>query len=198
MRDLQEALYFLVGHVLSRSAVNQVTLQVQQRLDTQRQVPLVKTPAILLVDGVWVDIQYTIDEFKLDQAGHQRQCRQAEERVILVAMAVWEDGSYSILHYEIASVESEATWSTFFDHLIARKLDPEAVTLVVSDGTTGLPAAMAKKLPHAQQQRCITHKVRGIERYLTYQELPQLDSAGQPLEPPEAKRQRRFEIQSDA
>lgn len=113
-------------------------------------------------------------------------------------MSVWEDGSYSILHYEIASVESEATWSTFFDHLIARKLDPEAVTLVVSDGTTGLPAAMAKKLPHAQQQRCVTHKLRGIERYLTYQHLPQLDSIGQPKEQKDAKRQRRKEIQSDA
>jgi hypothetical protein len=30
LRDLQEALYFLVGHVLSRSAVNQVTLEVQK------------------------------------------------------------------------------------------------------------------------------------------------------------------------
>ncbi|MCY7373340.1 MAG: transposase, partial [Spirochaetaceae bacterium] len=28
LRDLQEALYFLVGHVLSRTAVNQVTLQI--------------------------------------------------------------------------------------------------------------------------------------------------------------------------
>jgi transposase-like protein len=36
LRDLQEALYFLIGHVLSRSAVNQVTLAVQKQLDTRR------------------------------------------------------------------------------------------------------------------------------------------------------------------
>ena len=36
LRDLQEALYFLVGHVRSRNAVNQVTLQVQKQLEDRR------------------------------------------------------------------------------------------------------------------------------------------------------------------
>jgi putative transposase len=94
LRDLQEALYFLTGHVLSRGAVNQSTLQIQQRLEVRRQAPIVKTPAILMVDGVWVEIQYTREDFKLDRAGHLRQCRQAEERVILAVLAVWDDGSY--------------------------------------------------------------------------------------------------------
>ena len=102
IRDLQEALYFLIGHVLSRSAVNQVTLKVQQQLDKHRQSPITQTPEILIVDGVWVEIQYTLDEYKIDRSGHRRQCRQAEERVILAALAVWADGSHEILHYEIA------------------------------------------------------------------------------------------------
>ena len=34
LRDLQEALYFLVGNVLSRSAVNQITLKVQNDMKT--------------------------------------------------------------------------------------------------------------------------------------------------------------------
>lgn len=34
LRDLQEALYFLVDNVLSRSAVNQVTLQVERQMDS--------------------------------------------------------------------------------------------------------------------------------------------------------------------
>jgi hypothetical protein len=110
LRDLQEALYFLVGHVRSRSAVNQVTLQVQKQLEGRRLVPLSKTPRIVVVDGVWVEIQATGDDFKLDRAGHLRQTRQAEERVILAALAVWEDGSYEILHYEIATAEGEAEW----------------------------------------------------------------------------------------
>jgi len=69
LRDLQEALYFLVGHVLSRSAVNSVTLQIQKQLETHRLAPLGKTPKIMIVDGVWVEIQDTREDFKVDRAG---------------------------------------------------------------------------------------------------------------------------------
>jgi transposase-like protein len=198
LRDLQEALYFLVGHVLSRTAVNHVTLSVQKQLDNRRLAAISQTPAILIVDGVWVEIQYTRDEFKEDRAGHLRQCRQAEERVVLAVLAVWEDGSYEVLHYEIAVEEGEAEWSQLFEHLMARGLNPEMVQLVVSDGTLGLPKALQKNLPKAQQQRCITHKVRGMERYLSYAQLPAVDGHEQPLKPGEAKQYRRFEITSDA
>lgn len=198
LRDLQEACYFLLGAVISRGAINQITLQVQARLDQQRLAPISQTPEILIVDGVWVEVQYTLNEFKEDRAGHQRQARQAQERVILTAMAVWPDGRYQIFHYEIAEDENESCWLAFFDHLIARGLDPTAVRLVVSDGASGLIGAMEKRLPQAQQQRCITHKVRGMERYLSFQQLPAQDAAGQSLDPAAAKEQRRHEIFNDA
>ena len=198
LRDLQEALYFLIGHVLSHRAVNQVTLAVQKQLESRRLASISQTPEILIVDGVWVEVQYTREAFKEDLSGHLRQCRQAEERVVLAALAVWEDGSYEILHYEIAAQEGEAEWSQFFEHLVERGLNPKTVQLVVSDGTLGLPKALKKTLPNAQQQRCITHKVRGIERYLSYAQLPQAKANQQPLKPNEAKQQRRFEIKSDA
>jgi putative transposase len=199
LRDLQEALYFILGKVLSVSAVNQITLKVQNQLEAKRQKPLSRTPEMILVDGVWVDIQYTIeDQFKEDLSGHMRQCRQVEERVVLAVMAVWEDGCQELIHYEVAEVESEATWTTVFQNLIARGLDPNKLKLVSSDGGLGLPAAMQKCFPSAQQQRCITHKVRGIERYLNYSDLPQSNPMGQPLKVSEAKQQRRFQIISDA
>jgi putative transposase len=108
LRDLQEALYFLLGTVLSLTAINRVTLRVQEHMQRQRQAAIARTPAILIIDGVWVEIQYPTGMFKLDQAGHERQCREAQERVILSVMAVWPDGSYELLHYEIATSEDEA------------------------------------------------------------------------------------------
>lgn len=198
LRDLQEALYFLLGRVLSRSAVNQVTLKVQARMEAQQQEAISQTPPILIMDGVWVEVQYTLDDFKVDQAGHQRQRRQAQDRVILVAMAVWPDGRYHLLHYEVAETEGEATWLTFLDHMIARGLQPETVKLLVSDGTQGLKAAMAQRLPQAQQQRCITHKVRGMKSYLTYAHLPETDEAGQALTKAEAKKHRWQAIKQEA
>jgi putative transposase len=82
---------------LSVSAVNQITLNVQRQLEAKRQMPLPQTPEMILVDGVWVEIQYTIaDEFKEDQSGHLRQCRRAEERVVFAVMAIWADGSQEL------------------------------------------------------------------------------------------------------
>ena len=198
LRDLQEALYHLLGSVLSVSAINRVTLEAQIHMDAHRQARLVKTPPILIVDGVWVDIQYASEGTKVDRAGHVRQVRQAQERVVLTALAVWPDGNYEVLHYEIAAQEETQSWATFFEHLIERGLDPTAVELVVSDGTLGLPAAMSQHLPRAKQQRCITHKVRRIKAYLSYAQLPEQNEQGQPLSPSEAKQQRRFQIKSDA
>ena len=88
---------------------------------------------------------------------------------------------------------------TTFTHLIERGLDPKAVKLIVSDGTSGLPAAMAQRLPNAQQQRCTTHKVRGMKRYLTYQQLsPSSEETASKFDEQQAKQQRRYEIQNDA
>ena len=198
LRDLQEALYFLLGKVLSRTSVNQVTLKVQADMEARRNAPITTTPPILIVDGVWVDIQYTLDAFKVDQAGHQRQCRQAEERVILAAMAIWPDGSYHILHYEIATEEGEISWTSFFDNLIDRGLDPQAVKLLVSDGTKGLLVAMKNQLPQARQQRCTTHKVRGMKEYLVYSQLPDKNESGQSLTQSEARKQRWQLIKDEA
>ena len=155
-------------------------------------------PPIIIVDGVWVDIQYTLEGFKVDRSGHLRQMRQAQERVILTAMAVWGDGSYQILHYEVAQQEDTQSWEEFFQHLIARGLKPEAVELIVSDGTLGLPSAMTKHFVNAKQQRCMTHKVRRIKEYLSYQQLPEHDETGQQLSHSQAKQQRRYQIQNDA
>jgi transposase-like protein len=167
-------------------------------MNAHRQSQIIQTPPILIVDGVWVDIQYTLERVKVDRSGHLRQMRQAQERVILAAMAVWPDGSYQLLHDQIAQQEDTQSWQNFWEQLIARGLNPEAVELIVSDGTSGLPAAMASHLPRAKQQRCMTHKVRRLKEYLSYQQLPEHDEMGQQLSLSGAKQQRRYQIQNDA
>ena len=199
LRDLQEALYFVLGDILSRTAINRITLQVQEKIQAQCQRPIEATPPILIIDGVWVSIQYPTGEFKIDRSGHRRHCRCAEDRVILAAMAVWPDGSYHLLHFEVAENEDQSNWTTFFKHLIDRGLDPQTVKLIVSDGSNGVPAVMEQLLPNAQQQRCITHKIRGMNRYLTYKHLP-VSAAENDVSAntPTPKEQRWQDIKADA
>src|SRR6266511_4645498 len=47
IRDLQEALSILFGHVLSREAINRVTRAAQSPMDTWRSQPITDTPPIL-------------------------------------------------------------------------------------------------------------------------------------------------------
>jgi transposase-like protein len=196
---LQEALYVLFGPLLSVSAINRVTRTVQETMNSWYQRPIEQTPPIILVDGVWVKILYPTGAMWLDRASHEREERRVEERVILAALAVWPDGHYHILHYEVADTEDESSWRAFWQHMIARGLDPQAVELVVSDGTKGLLGAMKVHLPKARLQRCTVHKVRGFAQYLSYQDLPERDAdTGQPLTEAEAKVQRRLQISTDA
>src|SRR6266536_2762725 len=199
IRDLQEALYVLFGHVLSREAVNRVTRAARSPMDTWRTQPITDTPPILLVDGVWGQVLQPTGAMWIDQSGHERREMRCVDQVILTVMGVWPDGRHQILHYQLAAAEDTTAWSDLLVTLIGRGLDAATVQMVVSDGSTGLPAALASHLPDAKQQRCVVHKIRGLERAFCYRELTLIDPVtGQPLSSEAARRLRRQQLSSDA
>ena len=199
IRDLQEALYVLFGHVLSRDAINRVTLAAQSPMMVWRERPITDTPPILIVDGVWVQVLAETGQTFLDRSGHERREMRGVEQVILTVMGVWEDGRHEILHYQAAPEEDTQAWTALLASLTRRGLDPQAVRMVVSDGSSGLPAALALELPSTQQQRCTVHKIRGLERYFCYGDLLSSDPASQAsLTFEQARRMRRQQVSSDA
>lgn len=199
IRDLQEALYLLFGHVLSREAVNRVTVAAQSPMQRWRERPITDTPPILIVDGVWVQILAPTGQLWTDRSGHERQEMRGVERVVLAVMGVWADGRHELLHYEATDEESTEAWSAVLAALTRRGLDPDAVRMVVSDGTTGLPAAITKHLPAAQQQRCTVHKIRGLERQFCYRDLLTSDpTTKEALTFEQARRLRRLQLTTDA
>jgi transposase-like protein len=199
VRDLQEAVSVLFGHVLSRDAINRVTLAAQSPMQRWRERKITDTPPILIVDGVWVQILAPTGQTWIDRSGHERMEMRGQERVVLAVMGVWEDGRHEILHYEATDAESSESWSAVLAALKRRGLDPAVVRMVVSDGSSGLPAALAQELPVAQQQRCVVHKVRTLERAFCYRDLPTLDPTTQePLTFETARRLRRQQVSRDA
>src|SRR6266536_3894040 len=199
IRDLQEALYLAFGHVLSREAVGRVTIAARSPMQRWRERPITHTPPILIVDGVWVQILVPTGQTWLDRSGHERVEMRGQERVVLAVMGVWEDGRHEILHYEASDAESSESWSAVLAALKRRGLDPDAVRMVVSDGTTGLPAALKEHLPTSQQQRCTVHKIRGLERQFCYRDLLMTDPTTQEAVTFEqARRLRRQQVTSDA
>jgi transposase-like protein len=199
IRDLQEALYVFFGHLLSRQAINRVTIAAQSRMQEWRSRPITDTPPILIVDGVWAQVLGPTGATGTDQSGHERREMRGVDQVMLTVRGVWEDGRHQIIHYQLASAEDTAAWSDFLAALIARGHDANAVQLVVSDGSTGLPAALATKLPHAKQQRCVVHKIRGLEPAFCYRDLSLTDPTTQEqLSHEAAGRLRRQQLSTDA
>jgi transposase-like protein len=199
IRDLQEALYLTFGHVLSREAVNRVTIAAQSPMQVWRNRPITDTPPILIVDGVWVQILAPTGQTWLDRSGHERVEMRGVERVVLAVLGVWEDGRHEILHYEATDAESSESWSAVLAALKRRGLDPDAVRMMVSDGTTGLPAALSQHLPQAQQQRCTVHKIRGLSRQFCYRDLLMTNPTTlETLTFEQARRLRRQQVTTDA
>jgi len=80
--DLQEALYLTFGHVLSREAVNRVTIAAQSPMQLWRERPLLDTPPVLIVDGVWVQILAPTGQTWTDRSGHTRAEMRGVEHVV--------------------------------------------------------------------------------------------------------------------
>lgn len=199
LRDLQEALYVLFGHVLSREAVNRVTIAAQSPMQTWRTRLITDTPPILIVDGVWGQVLTPTGATWTDLSGHERREMRGVGQVILTVMGVWPDGRHQIIHYQLAAAEDTAAWTDVLAALLERGVDANAVQVVVSDGSTGLPAALATKLPQAKQQRCVVHKIRGLERAFCYRDLTMADPVTlEPLTHEVARRLRRQQLSTDA
>jgi len=199
IRDLQEALYLLFGHVLSREAINRVTVAAQSPMQRWRERPISDTPPILIVDGVWVQVLAPTGQTFLDRSGHERVEMRGQEQVVLAVIGVWEDGRHEILHYQAAAAEDTEAWTAVLATLKRRGLDAAAVRMVVSDGSSGLPAALAQEVPTAQQQRCTVHKIRGLERSFCYRDLPTTDpTTKEALTFEQARRLRRLHVTTDA
>ncbi len=133
IRDLQEALYVLFGHVLSREAVNRVTRAAQSPMDTWRTRRITDTPPVLIVDGVWGQVLMPTGATWFDQSGHERREMRGQDQVILTVMGVWEDGRHQIIHYQLATAEDTAAWSDLLAALIGRGLDAAAVQICARD-----------------------------------------------------------------
>ena len=67
-----------------------------------RERKITDTPAILIVDGVWVQVLAPTGQTWTDRSGHERLERRGQDEAILTVMGVWEDRRHEILHYQAA------------------------------------------------------------------------------------------------
>ncbi len=91
-------------------------------------------------------------------------------RTVLVACGITVSGRRELLAYHLAHGESEASWVEFLQDLFRRGLEGKNLRLIVSDGSTGLRAALPVVFGGVAVQLCWAHKLRNIAGKVKRQE----------------------------
>ena len=148
--DIEEAFVDEQGKpFLGRSAVSQLSGRLYDEYMAFSQRDLSSLDVVyLFVDGVYESVK-----------------KYTNGQALLCAWAICSDGTKQFLHLAAVQSESEEAWVSFFDDMRRRGL--RQPLLVISDGGLGVVAAIARRFPKADRQRCIVHKLRNL-----YAKLP--------------------------
>ena len=146
-RRVGEVLEALLGEAPSATTVSRIAKELDAKAWEFHQRPLEDRWPFLVVDGVHM---------------HVKGAAGLRTRVVLVAYAMDAQGNRELLDFRLATSESEAEWSAFFQSLYQRGLRGKRLRLVVSDGAPGIKAALQLAYPYAKQQRCWAHKLRNV------------------------------------
>ena len=136
----------LRGAALSKSAVSRLVLRLEESYRTWQGRDLAEEKIVYL----YLDAIYP----KVRSGGR------VVSLAVLVALGVRENGEKVLLSLLTAGSESADGWQMLLEDLAARRLG--RLRLVISDGHTGLGAALDRLWPGLLHQRCTVHKLRNL------------------------------------
>lgn len=144
-RDIEEAFVDENGKAfLGRSAVSHLSGRLYEEYVAFSHRDLSKLDVVFLfVDGVYESVK-----------------KYTNGQALLCAWGICSDGTKQLLHLSPVQSESEEAWVLFFDDMRRRGL--RQPLLVISDGGPGVVAAIKRRFPKADRQRCIAHKLRNL------------------------------------
>ncbi len=146
-RQVGRVVAILTGEPISAQTVSRLTRDLDAAVARFRQAKLNDDWVYLFLDGVNLKVRRP--------AG--RQCVQ-----MLVAYGVRADGTRQLRGFIRSKGEGQAAWEGLLNDLQRRGLVGEKLRLIITDGCSGLAAAIQTVYPNAKHQRCWVHKMRNI------------------------------------
>jgi len=146
VRDVEATLADALGPeaTLSKSTVSRVCEAIKDEFDTWKRRDL----SDIALEYLFLD------------GSHFRYHDGARAEPVLAAWAMTSEGRPVLVGLEPGSSESTDAWSGFLEGMVSRGLRPPL--LVISDGASGLIAAVELVFPHSLRQRCVIHRARNI------------------------------------
>jgi transposase-like protein len=145
--EVTEMLTYVFGYPPSGSLIARVEKQLDQSAKEFKTRKLEKKYKYLFIDGIWVKV---------------KDGRFAKERVVLVALAVDENGCKEVIGYARSQKESAAAWSRLLSNLVERGLDYENLDLVISDDSAAIAKAVEDVFGDIDHQLCWAHRMCSI------------------------------------
>src|SRR6202162_5514282 len=100
-------------------------------------------------------------------------------KAVYLALGVRRDGTREILGLWIETTEGAKFWMKVFNDLKTRGVND--ILIAVTDGLTGMPAALAAVFPRTTLQTCIVHLIRNSLDYASWKDRKMLAAALRPI-----------------
>jgi len=146
-RRVGEVLKPLIGANPSASTVSQVVKSLDTEVKRFHHRALWDRYRYLFLDGLTVRLKTALG---------------ARKRLLLIAYGIRKDGRKELIAFRQAKSESEEEWESLLNDLYRRGLEGESLELIITDGATGLHAAIDMVYPYTPRQRCWVHKLRNV------------------------------------
>jgi len=146
-RKVGRVLLSILGEEISASTVSAVAKQLDGVVEAYHRRPVLDRYEVLILDGVVLKRKTGVG---------------AQKRPVLVALGILPDGRREVIDFRQAFSESQAEWEGFLNDLYRRGLKGEGLKLIVTDGGTGLKAALPLVFGQIPVQLCWAHKTRNV------------------------------------
>ena len=108
-----------------------------------------------------------------------REDNMVRNKAVYLALGVRRDGSREILGLWIETTEGAKFWMKVFNDLKTRGVSD--ILIAVTDGLTGMPAALAAVFPRTTLQTCIVHLIRNSLDFASWKDRKPLAAALRPI-----------------
>jgi len=164
VREIQAYLAEIYGTEVSPQLISTVTDGVLAEVTTWQTRPLEAVYAVVFFDALRVKI---------------REDNVVRNKAVYLALGVRRDGTREILGLWIETTEGAKFWMKVFNDLHTRGvLD---ILIAVTDGLTGMPAALEAVFPQTTLQTCIVHLIRNSLDYASWKDRKKLAAALRPI-----------------
>jgi transposase-like protein len=164
VREIQGYLAEAYGTEVGHDLISTVTDGVLAEVTAWQSHPLEPVYPVVFFDALRVKI---------------REDAVVRNKAVYLALGVRRDGTREILGLWIETTEGAKFWMKVFNDLKTRGVND--ILIAVTDGLTGMPAALEAVFPRTTLQTCIVHLIRNSLDYASWKDRKMLAKALRPI-----------------